>query len=97
MTADIFGLVLNFIGAIALAISATIRGNLTAGILEKLAKHHEDAGAEKLPEHTLNVLRKKNRISKSLSLAGFILLIVGFGLQIVCLHFDCFESACSPQ
>lgn len=93
MTADIFGLFLNLIGAVVLAIAASMRGSLTGGILDTMAAHHDDDSTA----HILDKLRRKSRRGKALSIAGFTLLVVGFGLQIICLQFDCFESTCLPR
>ncbi len=82
MSAETLGLILNFAGALVLAISANIQGDVTTNIVDSISGKYGTWGAEPIPEKVISELRNKKRLSKVCNWTGYLLFVGGFGLQI---------------
>lgn len=90
MDANVFGLVLNFLGAIFLAISASIQTKLFQSLIDNVTE--PDFETKKSNNQVLKTkLHKEKKQIRILNRLGYILFVVGFALQIICLQFECFE------
>jgi hypothetical protein len=88
MNADTFGLILNFTGALVLAFSANMQGDVTTNIVASISGAYGTWGAMKIPDPVIKELQRKKSISKMLNLIGYLLFTFGFGIQICAqLHF----------
>ena len=80
---DTAGLILNFVGAFILAISANIQGDITTDIVDSIVDKYGTWSAGKIDDLKIKKLRSKKQLSKILNWVGYILFAGGFGLQIL--------------
>lgn len=90
MNADTIGLFLNITGALVLAAAAHIQSNVFKNIADNKAYKYNAWGSDKPPDTGIEAYAIKMRWSKILNWTGYLLLISGFGLQIICRQFQCF-------
>jgi hypothetical protein len=91
MEASTVGLILNFAGALILAISANLQGDVITNIVDSISDNYGTFGAEKIGADKIMALRKKKRLCKILNWIGYALFAGGFLLQIICVQANCFK------
>ena len=80
---EIIGLVLNAVGAILLAKSADIQGNIIAEIVAYIIPGYGRYDAPQVSKEKEEQFARKRTLSRTMNQWGYILFILGFTLQII--------------
>ena len=90
MDANVVGLILNLTGVIILLISSRSQNH----ILGRITKHlFSNSSNEQLASEAgdQTELERVIKTSGQMGLVGLGFFVIGFGLQIICLQFNCFQ------
>jgi len=90
MDANVVGLVLNMIGAIVLLISFRSQNLVITKVTKYLFADSSPEQAASKPSDRAQ-LEREVKLGARLNYIGLILFVIGFGLQIICLQFNCFQ------
>ena len=77
-----FGLTLNFLGALLLVIGSSIQTGVITNIIDTIAGKYGTWSMEPINSELITKFRGRKNLSKWLNVVGYILFIIGFGLQL---------------
>lgn len=77
-----YGLILNFVGAFLLVIGSSWLTSALSNIIDTIADKFGTMSMEKIDDRLIKKFRNSKNISLWINLIGYLLFIVGFGLQI---------------
>jgi len=79
----ILALILNFLGAILLVIGAAIQTKVLSEIIDVIADQYGTFGMSEIPKTLISKFRNQRNFTNALNYSGYILFILGFGLQLL--------------